>query len=92
VTHGIHFTRWHIFFYTILLTVVTTLPFVTGLSGVVYLAGVSVLNAGFLFYAVWLLISEDRRLPMRTFSYSVTYLMLLFVFLMADHYLRLLLA
>lgn len=87
VTHGIPFTRWHIFFYTILLVIVTTLPYLTGMSGLVYLAGVTVLNLGFLWYAWQLLKPHDDQLPMQTFSYSVLYLMLLFVFLLGDHYL-----
>lgn len=87
VTHGVRFTRWHIFFYTVLLVIVTTLPYLTGMSGVVYLAGVSVLNIGFLWYAWQLLKAEDEHLPMQTFSYSVIYLMLLFAFLLVDHYL-----
>jgi protoheme IX farnesyltransferase len=86
VTHGIRFTRWHIFFYTILLVIVTTLPYLTGMSGLLYLAGVSVLNAGFLWYAVRLLRDSDPKLPMQTFGYSVTYLMVLFAFLLVDHY------
>jgi protoheme IX farnesyltransferase len=92
VTHGVVFTRWHILFYTILLVIVTTLPYLTGMSGLIYLAGVSVLNAGFLWYAARMVIdtdsSETDLLPMQTFSYSVVYLMLLFVFLLADHYLQ----
>jgi protoheme IX farnesyltransferase len=87
VTHGRRFTRWHIFYYTILLVIVTTLPYLTGMSGLLYLAGVSVLNAGFLWYAWRMLHSRDEQLPMQVFSYSVTYLMVLFVFLLADHYL-----
>ncbi len=86
VTHGTDFTRWHIFFYTVLLVLVTILPFLTGMSGVLYLAGVSVLNLGFLWFAFQLLRSDDRLLPMKTFSYSVIYLMVLFAFLMIDHY------
>jgi protoheme IX farnesyltransferase len=89
VTHGVTYTRWHIFFYTVLLVIVTTLPYLTGMSGLTYLAGVSVLNLGFLAYAGALLRSDDQRLPMRTFGYSIHYLMLLFVFLMLDHYLLL---
>ena len=92
VTHGIMFTRWHILFYTILLVIVTTLPFLTGMSGLLYLAGVSVLNAGFLWYALRLLRSNDKQLPMQTFGYSVTYLMVLFIFLLVDHYFVLLTA
>jgi len=87
VTHGVRFTRWHILFYTILLVLVTTLPYLTGMSGLLYLAGVSVLNIGFLWYALRLLSDSDEGLPMQTFSYSVIYLMVLFVFLLADHYL-----
>lgn len=92
VTHGNAFTRWHILFYTILLVLVTTLPYLTGMSDLLYLAGVSVLNLGFLWYA-WRLLqagdsSEGEVLPMQTFGYSVIYLMLLFVFLLADHYLQ----
>ena len=87
VTHGVRFTRWHILFYTILLVLVTTLPYLTGMSGLLYLAGVTVLNIGFLWYALRLLSTNDEGLPMQTFSYSVIYLMVLFVFLLVDHYL-----
>lgn len=92
VTHGVTFTRWHILFYTILLVIVTTLPYLTGMSGLFYLAGVTVLNAGFLWYAIRLLRDIDERLPMQTFGYSIIYLMVLFVFLLVDHYLTLLIA
>ena len=92
VTHGVSYTRWHILFYTILLVLVTTLPYLTGMSNLLYLAGVSVLNLGFLWYAWRLLMAgettEGDVLPMQTFGYSVIYLMLLFVFLLADHYLQ----
>jgi protoheme IX farnesyltransferase len=87
VTHGPLFTRWHILFYTILLVIVTIMPYLTGMSGLLYLAGVSVLNIGFLWYALRLLNDPDDRLPMQTFGYSVIYLMVLFMFLLADHYL-----
>jgi protoheme IX farnesyltransferase len=92
VTHGVRFTRWHILFYTILLVLVTTLPFLTGMSGLLYLAGVTVLNLGFLWYALRLLHDNDEALPMQTFGYSVIYLMVLFVFLLADHYLLMILS
>jgi protoheme IX farnesyltransferase len=92
VTHGVRFTRWHILFYTILLVLVTTLPYLTQMSGLLYLAGVTVLNIGFLWYALRLLSDTDEGLPMQTFSYSVIYLMVLFVFLLADHYLMMILS
>lgn len=87
VTHGVRFTRWHILFYTILLVLVTTMPFLTGMSGLLYLSGVTVLNLGFLWYVFRLLQDNDEGLPMQTFGYSIIYLMVLFVFLLADHYL-----
>jgi protoheme IX farnesyltransferase len=86
VTHGSAFTRLQILLYTILLVIVTTLPYLTGMSGLVYLAGVSVLNAGFMMYALRMMVSKDILLPMHTFVYSITYLMVLFMFLLADHY------
>jgi len=92
VTHGVRFTRWHILFYTILLVLVTTMPFLTGMSGLLYLAGVTVLNLGFLWYALRLLHDNDEALPMQTFGYSVIYLMVLFVFLLVDHYLLMILS
>jgi len=92
VTHGVEFTRWHILFYTVLLVITTTLPYLTGMSGMTYLAGVSVLNAGFLWYAARMVMNRSASvtdvLPMETFNFSVVYLMLLFVFLLADHYLQ----
>jgi protoheme IX farnesyltransferase len=88
VTHGIPFTRWQILFYSIILVLVTLLPFLTGMSGWVYLAGSLVLNAGFLGYAVALMISRSEELPMAFFHYSVIYLMALFAFLLVDHYLH----
>ena len=91
VTHGVHFTRWHILFYTILLVLVTTMPFLTGMSSLFYLAGTTVLNLGFLWYAFRLLRENDERLPMQTFGYSIIYLMVLFAFLLVDHYLQMLL-
>ena len=91
VTHGPRFTRWHILFYTILLVIVTTLPFLTGMSGLLYLAGVTVLNLGFLWYVLRLLSDNDERLPMQTFGYSIIYLMVLFVFLLADNFLQMIL-
>ena len=86
VTHGAAFTRLQILLYTILLVIVTTLPYLTGMSGLVYLAGVTVLNAGFMWYALRMMTSRDILLPMHTFAFSITYLMVLFIFLLVDHY------
>ena len=91
VTHGSAFTRLQILLYTVLLVIVTTLPYLTHMSGIVYLAGVSVLNVGFMWYALRMMISKDIMLPMYTFAFSITYLMVLFIFLLVDHYVELML-
>jgi len=92
VTHGSEFTRLQILLYTVLLVIVTTLPYLTHMSGIVYLAGVSVLNIGFMWYALRMMISKDIMLPMYTFAFSITYLMVLFMFLLVDHYVQLVFA
>ncbi len=87
VTHGIEFTRWQILFYTIILCLVTLLPWLTGMSGLPYLVGSSILNIGFLGYAIALVLTKRSDLPMPMFRFSIVYLMALFVFLLLDHYL-----
>ncbi len=87
VTHGVEFTRLHVLLYTVLLVVVTMLPFLTHMSGLLYLAVITVLNILFLYYAFALKITARAELPMRVFHFSVTYLMWLFAALLADHYL-----
>ncbi|GAB2553444.1 heme o synthase [Rhodanobacter koreensis] len=87
VTHGVVYTRWHVLFYTVLLVLVTLLPALTGMSGLIYLGGAVVLGAGFLYYAVRLLNPPDELFPMKVFKYSIVYLMALFAFLLADHWL-----
>ncbi len=87
VTHGVPYTRWQILFYTVLLVLVTLLPYLIGMSGLFYLAGAVVLGIGFLYYALRLMVDEDPGFPMRMFGYSIWYLMALFAFLLIDHYL-----
>ena len=86
VTHGVVYTRWHILYYTILLCLVTLLPWLTGMSGLIYLGGAVVLGAGFLYYAIRLLNPPGERFAMEVFNYSIVYLMALFAFLLVDHY------
>jgi protoheme IX farnesyltransferase len=92
VTHGDDLTRLHVLLYTVLLVLVTVMPFLTGMSGPLYLVGALALGAGFLYYAVSLLRTRSRRLAIKTFVYSIVYLMLLFALLLLDRYLPLLLA
>jgi protoheme IX farnesyltransferase len=87
VTHGVVYTRWQVLFYTVLLVLVTLLPALTGMSGLIYLGGAIVLDMGFLDYAVRLLNPPDELFPMKVFKYSIVYLMALFAFLLADHWL-----
>jgi protoheme IX farnesyltransferase len=86
VTHGVAFTRLQVLLYTVLLVAVTLMPFVTGMSGLIYLAAALVLNGMFLFHAYQLKISERTHLPMKVFRFSITYLMWLFAALLVDHY------
>ncbi|MCL4164266.1 UNVERIFIED_CONTAM: hypothetical protein GTU68_023559 [Idotea baltica] len=87
VTHGHKFTRIQILLYTILLVIVTVMPYLVGMSGLIYLLGALLLGAGFLYYAIQLIRQpENKKLPMQTFGYSINYLMILFVVLLVDHY------
>jgi heme o synthase len=88
VTHGVEYTRLQVLLYTVLLTLVTLMPFLTRMSGLLYLAAALVLNAGFLYYALVLKITAREELPMRVFRFSVQYLMWLFAALLLDHYFR----
>jgi protoheme IX farnesyltransferase len=87
VTHGIAFTKLSVYLYTILLIVVSILPFIVGMSGLLYLVGALGLGSRFLFWSYRLYRSENPALAMQTFRFSIIYLMLLFVFLLVDHYL-----
>ncbi|KTC75058.1 Protoheme IX farnesyltransferase [Legionella bozemanae] len=87
VTHGIAFTKLNIYLYTILLLVVSVLPFVIGMSGLFYLIGALVLGMRFLFWSHKLYRTDKPVVAMQTFRFSIVYLMLLFVFLLIDHYL-----
>ena len=90
VTHGPGFTRLQILLYTTVLCIVTLLPYLTYMSGLFYLAAALPLNAGFLYHAIRMQRDHSDRLALRTFSYSITYLILLFAALLIDHYLPLL--
>ena len=87
VTHGVQYTRWQILFYTILLTLVTVLPWATHMSGGFYLGGALVLDAVFLYYAIRMLNPPGELFAMAMFRYSIVYLMALFAFLLADYWL-----
>lgn len=86
VTHGVAFTKLHILLYTILMFLITLLPFATHMSGPLYLLGAVVLGGGFLYWSIELLRDKNPNAPMETFKYSIIYLMSLFVIMLIDHY------
>jgi protoheme IX farnesyltransferase len=86
VTHGEEFTKTNILYYTILLFVSALIPFVIRMSGLIYFFSALLLGLVFLFYAVKLKYFSDPSTPMKTFGYSITYLFLLFIALLVDHY------
>ncbi len=90
VTHGVPFTRLQILLYTIMLLVVSVLPFAMHMSGPFYLFGALLLGGGFLYYALLLMKGNDESVAMKTFGYSIWYLMAIFALLLVDHYLPLL--
>lgn len=87
VTHGLDYTRTQVLRYTVVLTMVTVLPFATGMSGPLYLIGALILGGVFIFYAVRLKWWPQPGLPMKTFGYSIAYLAGIFSLLLTDHYL-----
>ena len=87
VVHGVEHTQRRVLMYTILLALVSLVPFLIRMSGFIYLFAALVLNARFLYYALALNLTGGKKLPMRVFKFSVTYLMWLFAALLIDHYL-----
>jgi len=87
VTHGDSLTKLHTLLYTIIMCLVTILPYLTGMSGPVYLASAAALGAGFLYYSLQLMFTNKPRAALTTFRYSILYLILLFIALLVDHYL-----
>lgn len=86
VTHGNRFTALHILLYTILMFLITLLPFATLLSGWIYLVSAVVLGVIFLYWSIEILREKNPKAPMETFKYSINYLLLLFVAMLADHW------
>jgi len=87
VTHGNEFTRHYILLYTILMVLVTIIPYLSGMSGLIYLATALIQGGIFLYYAVRLKSDDGVELPMKVFRFSINYLMILFAALLVDHYL-----
>jgi protoheme IX farnesyltransferase len=86
VTHGEAFTRQYILLYTVLMVLITILPYLSGMSGLIYLAAAIGLGGRFLYYAIKLKSDTSVELPMQVFRFSINYLMFLFMALLIDHY------
>jgi len=89
ITHGLEFTRFHIWLYTIVLFATTLLPYAVKMSGLIYLVSAVLLGLGFLWYAWRIYRHYDDVLARNTFTFSIVYLSLLFVALLVDHYIKL---
>jgi len=87
VTHGAEFTRLQILLYTLLLLIVTVLPYLTGMTGLIYLAAAVLLGLVFIYFALLMMQRKDNKTAMQTFAYSIIYLTVLFAALLLDHYL-----
>ena len=86
VTHGEDYTKLHILLYTLILVVTSLLPFVIGMSNVLYFLTALALGAGFLYWSLVMIFSDNVKAPLETFRYSIIYLIVLFLALLVDHY------
>ena len=87
VTHGIAFTKLQIVLYTIILFIVSILPYIVLMSGGIYLISAVILSSMFMYYSIKLYFSSDDEIAMKTFNFSIYYIFLIFVALLCDHYL-----
>ena len=87
VTHGVAFTKLQIVLYTIILFIVSILPYIVLMSGGIYLVSAVILSSIFLYYSIKLYFSDDDAIAMKTFNFSIYYIFLIFVALLLDHYL-----
>jgi protoheme IX farnesyltransferase len=88
ITHGLKFTQFHVWLYTIALVATSMLPFAVQMSGLIYLASAAILDIIFLWYAWQIYRHYTDVIARKTFAYSIIYLSLLFVALLVDHYLK----
>ena len=86
VTHGVEYTRRFILIYTIILILITVMPYLSGMSGLIYLATALIMGGRFLWYSIKLWNDETGKFPMRMFKFSISYLMIVFAALLLDHY------
>jgi protoheme IX farnesyltransferase len=85
VTHGVKYAALHTLLYTVLMFGASLLPYATGLSGPLYLAGAIILGVIFLYWSIEI-VRGNPKAPMKTFLYSMVYLMVIFLVMLVDHY------
>ena len=86
VTHGVAFTKLQIVLYTVILFIVSLLPYVVLMSGLIYLVCALILSSVFLYYSVNLYYSDNDEDAMNTFQFSIYYIFLIFLALLLDHF------
>lgn len=86
VTHGVVFTKQQILLYSLMLLVVSLMPFSVGMMGPLYLVGAGILGLGFVYRAIRLLVSTSEAEAMKTFGYSILYLSMMFALMLLDRY------
>ena len=86
VTHGVAFTKLQIVLYTIILYLVSLLPYIVLMSGIIYLFSALILSSLFLYYSIKLYLAEGDDYAMKTFTFSIYYIFLIFIALLADHF------
>jgi len=89
VTHGVAFTRVQILLYTILLLIISIFPYLIGMSGLLYLVAALVLGVMFLYHVIKMFNEKNEKQPIKTFVFSINYLMWLFAVMLVDHYIPL---
>lgn len=86
VTHGVEFTKYSILGYTILMILVTILPYLAYMRGLIYLVAALLLGGYFLYMVMQMMFTERHNIAIKTFVYSINYLMMLFIAMVIDHY------
>jgi len=85
-THGEKYTLLHIVLYTLIMLAASLLPYVYGMSGLLYMFSALILGLIFLYYTIRLYYQYSDYLAKKTFRYSIWYVSLLFAVLLIDHY------
>ena len=86
VTHGVRFTKLQIILYTVLLVLVSLLPYIVLMSGNIYLFSALVLGLFYLYSSIKMYLTDDEEYPMTSFKYSIYYIFLIFFALLVDHF------